>query len=67
MPFVPFTVEEKKVICSEALYTLAGEAVRELTPQAVEKMVDKALANYCSEEGARSLYRAVSNYLVDIL
>ncbi|KAF8624122.1 hypothetical protein AX15_006031 [Amanita polypyramis BW_CC] len=65
LPFVPFTREERKVICSEALYTLAGDAVRDLSPQAVEKMIDGALASYCSEEGARSLHRAISSELVN--
>ncbi|KAF8635527.1 hypothetical protein AX17_003910 [Amanita inopinata Kibby_2008] len=67
LPFVPFTEEEKKVICSEALYTLAGEAARELSPQAVDKMINSALASYCVDEGARSLYRAVSSQLIDFL
>jgi hypothetical protein len=67
LPFVPFTVGEKKAICSEALYTFAGETVRELTPQAVEKIIDVALESYCPEEGARSLYRAISSHLVDII
>ncbi|PFH51698.1 hypothetical protein AMATHDRAFT_141986 [Amanita thiersii Skay4041] len=67
LPFIPFTSEEKKVICSEALYTLAGEAVRDLSTQAVEKMIHGALASYIPDEGARSLYRAISNQLVENL
>ncbi|KAK2466638.1 hypothetical protein APHAL10511_000896 [Amanita phalloides] len=65
LPFVPFTLEEQKAICSEAMYMLAGEGVRELPPQAVEKIIDDALGSYCAKEGARSLYRAISRQLVD--
>lgn len=67
LPFVSFTTDEKKAISSEALYQLGGEAVLTLSPQVVESVVNTALANYSAEEGARSLYRAVSNQLVDII
>ncbi|KAF8891328.1 P-loop containing nucleoside triphosphate hydrolase protein [Infundibulicybe gibba] len=67
LPFVPFTEDEKKAICSEALYTVAGEAMRSISPTAVESMIRAAMASYCPEEGARSLYRAVSNQLVDTI
>ncbi|KAF9484639.1 hypothetical protein BDN70DRAFT_872152 [Pholiota conissans] len=67
LPFVPFTLEEKRAICSETLYTLGGELARSLPPEGVEKVIDTALAHYCAEEGARSLHRAISNQLVDII
>jgi hypothetical protein len=67
LPFVSFTTDEKKAISSEALYQLGGEAVLTLSPQVIESVVNAALANYSAEEGARSLYRAVSNQLVDII
>lgn len=67
LPFVPFTLDEKRAICSEALYNLGGDDLRSsLSSELVEKMVDTALADYCAVEGARSLYRAISNQLVDI-
>jgi ATP-dependent Clp protease ATP-binding subunit ClpA len=67
LPFVPFTLEEQKAIIAEALYSLAGELVRTLSPQTVESLVSGALAEYSPTEGARSLYRAVSSQLVDTI
>ena len=67
LPFVPFTLDEKKAICSEALYNLGGDVSRSLSPEVVEKMVDTALGEYYAVEGARSLYRAISNQLTDII
>jgi hypothetical protein len=60
-------LEERRAICSEALYNLGGDDSRSLSPKMVEKIVDTALADYCEVEGARSLYRAVSNQLADIV
>lgn len=67
LPFVPFSLEEKKAICSEALYTLGGELARSLSLEEVETMINAALANYSAPEGARSLSRAISNQLVDLI
>ncbi|KAJ6526273.1 P-loop containing nucleoside triphosphate hydrolase protein [Mycena vulgaris] len=55
LPFVPFTREEQAAICSEAFHALAGDA-----------LIRIALESYVPAEGARSLYRAVSNQLVDL-
>lgn len=60
-------MDEKRAICSEALHNLGGDDSRSLSPEKVEKMVDTALADYCEVEGARSLYRAISNQLADIV
>lgn len=65
LPFVPFTLEERRAICCEALYAIAGDIVSTLSAEVVDKMVDRALVGYIAAEGARSLYRAVSNELVD--
>lgn len=65
LPFVPFTSEEKRAICFEALHTIAGDVIRTLPTDVADSMVDGALASYASAEGARSLYRSVSNQLVD--
>ncbi|KJA26984.1 hypothetical protein HYPSUDRAFT_63248 [Hypholoma sublateritium FD-334 SS-4] len=67
LPFVPFTLEEKRAICSEALYTLGGELARTLAPETIQTVTESALAGYCEDEGARSLHRAISNKLVDII
>lgn len=67
LPFVPFTLDEKKAICSEALYNLGGDASLSLSPEVIQKVVDTALGDYCAVEGARSLYRAISNQLADII
>ncbi|KIJ16854.1 hypothetical protein PAXINDRAFT_75169, partial [Paxillus involutus ATCC 200175] len=65
LPFVPFTLDERKAIAAEAVYALAGEAARVMSPPDVESLVTKALPSYYPGEGARSLHRAVSNLLVD--
>ncbi|PPQ66205.1 hypothetical protein CVT26_011064 [Gymnopilus dilepis] len=65
LPFVPFMLEEKRAICSEALYTLGGELARSMSPEEVETMINAALGEYSAPEGARSLSRAISNQLVD--
>lgn len=67
LPFVPFTLEEKRAICSEALFALGGEMARALSSETVETLIDSALESYCEEEGARSLHRAISNHLVDVI
>ncbi|KAI6045623.1 P-loop containing nucleoside triphosphate hydrolase protein [Pisolithus marmoratus] len=67
LPFVPFTLEEKKAIAAESVYALGGEGARELPPQEVEALVMRALPHYVPGEGARSLHRAISNQLVDAL
>lgn len=67
LPFVPFTVEEKKAIAAEAVYSSGGEAIRASSPQEVETLALRALENYIPGEGARSLHRAISNQLMDAL
>jgi hypothetical protein len=51
-------------IAAEALYSFAGEQVRDMSPEDVESLVDRALSGYLPAEGARSLYRAVSSQLM---
>lgn len=63
LPFVPFTQEEKKVICFEAIHSLAGEVARGLSPQVVDEMINNALTEYRPQEGARSLHRVISSQL----
>lgn len=67
LPFVPFSMEEKRAICSEAFYTLGGEFARTLPQERVEGVIESALASFIPAEGARSLSRAISNQLVDII
>ncbi|KNZ73764.1 Chaperone protein ClpB [Termitomyces sp. J132] len=67
LPFVPFTPEERQAICYEALYTVAGDIVQTLSTGVVDVMIKGALANYTTAEGARSIYRAVSNQLVETI
>lgn len=64
---MPFTLDEKKAIAAEAVYALAGEASKSLSPQDVESLVTKALPNYHPSEGARSLHRAISSSLIDTI
>jgi hypothetical protein len=54
-------------IAAEALYSLAGERVGTMSPQDIESLIIGALPSYLPVEGARSLYRAVSNQLVDLI
>ncbi|KIL67162.1 hypothetical protein M378DRAFT_185841 [Amanita muscaria Koide BX008] len=63
LPFVPFTAEERRVICFEALYSLAGVEIRQLASLVVDRVIENALAKFRPEEGARSLYRAISEQL----
>lgn len=67
LPFIPFTVEEKMAIAAEAVYSLTSNAGKTMTPQDVEAIVIKVLPSYVPSEGARSLHRAVSNQLVDLV
>ncbi|KAJ7193846.1 hypothetical protein GGX14DRAFT_587860 [Mycena pura] len=66
LPFVPFTSSEQAVICAEAFHALGGEEVARLPADRVDLLVRAALLNYVPAEGARSLYRAVSNQLLDL-
>lgn len=54
-------------IAAEAVYSLTSNAGKTLTPQDVEAIVIKVLPSYVPSEGARSLHRAVSNQLVDLV
>lgn len=67
LPFVPFTSDERRAICFEALHTVAGDLVRGLAMETVGNIIDGALAGYVVAEGARSLFRAVSNQLVEYM
>lgn len=67
LPFVPFTLAEKKAICAETLCKLGGDSLQLLDSTEVESLIDSAIAEYYPAEGARSLYRAISNQLLDIL
>jgi hypothetical protein len=67
LPFIPFTAEEKMAIAAEAVYSLTSKAAKTLSPQDVEAIVMKVLPSYVPSEGARSLHRAVSNQLVDMI
>ncbi|KAH8099633.1 P-loop containing nucleoside triphosphate hydrolase protein [Cristinia sonorae] len=71
LPFVPFSDEEKMAIAAEALHSLTLTADESETPAlpaaTVEKLVKDSLRGYVPAEGARSLYRAVSNLLLDTI
>jgi len=67
LPFVPFTNEEKLAVASQALFLQGGEHARLMSPEAIEKLVVDAVAAYIPSEGGRSLYRAVSNFLLDAI
>ena len=58
-------------IAAEALQSLTGNASAEegsdLPAATVDKLVKDSLQGYVPAEGARSLYRAVSNLLLDTI
>ncbi|KAH9832896.1 P-loop containing nucleoside triphosphate hydrolase protein [Rhodofomes roseus] len=66
LPFIPFTTEEKMAIAAEALHSLTSEET-ELPPATIDMIVRNSLSAYIPAEGARSLYRAVSNLLLDTI
>jgi len=66
LPFVPFTRDEQTAICAEAFHALAEELIAQLPPDRLDALICGALLGYVPSEGARSLYRAVSNQLVDL-
>ncbi|KAJ7436215.1 hypothetical protein FB451DRAFT_194240 [Mycena latifolia] len=66
LPFVPFTRDEQTAICAEAFHALGAGMVSELAPGVLDTLIRSALESYVPSEGARSLYRAVSNQLVDL-
>jgi len=67
LPFVPFTNEEKLAVASQALFLQGGEHTRLMSPESIDKLVVDAVAAYIPSEGGRSLYRAVSNLLLDAI
>ncbi|KZT69829.1 hypothetical protein DAEQUDRAFT_765150 [Daedalea quercina L-15889] len=66
LPFIPFTTEEKLAIAAEALHSSTSEET-ELPPATIDMIVRNSLSAYIPAEGARSLYRAVSNLLLDTI
>ena len=54
-------------IATEALFSLAANVGQPMLPENVEELVRRALKSYVPVEGARSLYRAVSTELLDML
>lgn len=67
LPFVPFTHDEKQAVCAEAIYQLGGEDAMALSMETVNSLIERALEYYIPEEGARSLHRAVSNQILDVI
>lgn len=67
LPFVPFTPDEKKALCAEAIYQLGGEDALALSRDTVDELIESSMGRYIPAEGARSLHRAVSNQLVDVI
>ena len=67
LPFVPFTVDERMAIATEAFFSLTDDNAQSLPSSTVENLVQNALRSYAPTEGARSLYRAVSTELLEML
>ncbi|KAG7446255.1 P-loop containing nucleoside triphosphate hydrolase protein [Guyanagaster necrorhizus] len=67
LPLVPFTLDEMRAIASEALQSTSGDIIKDMSSEVLTSVVEGALSGSIPSEGARSLYRAVSNLLVDAL
>jgi hypothetical protein len=67
LPFVPFAEAELMAIATEAFYSLGGGQSYFVSPDVVERVSCKAIGCYIPEEGARSLHRAVSSLLSEVL
>ncbi|KLO14915.1 P-loop containing nucleoside triphosphate hydrolase protein [Schizopora paradoxa] len=65
LPFVPFSSEEKMAIASEALLSLGGDFAQEMSSDEFERFVARSVSDYVPTEGARSLYRSISNHLME--
>jgi len=59
-------MDEKLAIATEALFSLGGADTTRLSSEIVKSIARQSLEGYSPEEGARSLYRAVSGLLLDI-
>ncbi|KDQ33054.1 hypothetical protein PLEOSDRAFT_1060740 [Pleurotus ostreatus PC15] len=67
LPFVTFTMDEKMAIASEALHTLAGDLLKTISDDSLNMIIREGVGRYIPSEGARSLYRAVSEMLLDAI
>lgn len=65
LPFVPFSSEEKMAIASEALLSLGGDFAQEMSSDEFEHFATRSVSDYVPTEGARSLYRSISNHLME--
>lgn len=67
LPFIPFSQEEKMAIATEAMYSVGGDVVAKMEVEKLEKLAKKVVKGwFVEEEGARSLYRGVSEVLLDL-
>ena len=66
LPFVPFLEAELMAIATEVFYSLGGELAQSVSSDVVERISRRAIESYIPEEGARSLYRAISYLLTDV-
>lgn len=67
LPFVPFTMEEKMAIATEALFSVGTENVTRMEVTEVEKLAKRVVEGwFVEDEGARSLYRGVSEVLLEL-
>ena len=67
LPFIPFTYTEKRAIAAEIIMDQGAEMEASLDAETVRSVVDRVIVDYLPSEGARSIQRAVSTYLLDML
>ena len=67
LPFIPFTYTEKRAIAAEIIMDQCAEMEASLDAETIRSVVDRVIVDYLPSEGARSIQRAVSTYLLDVL
>ncbi|KAK0212817.1 P-loop containing nucleoside triphosphate hydrolase protein [Desarmillaria ectypa] len=67
LPFVPFTSDETRAIASEALQSISRDVIKGMSSEVLTSVIEGSVSGSIPSEGARSLYRAVSNLLVDAM
>lgn len=67
LPFLPFTLREKKAIGTEAILSYQDLIPKSLSPEEIDRIVDRSVndTNLVEEEGARSLYRVVEAHMLN--
>ncbi|KZT34719.1 P-loop containing nucleoside triphosphate hydrolase protein [Sistotremastrum suecicum HHB10207 ss-3] len=66
LPFTPFSQEELEALAYDAVVATVTQRQTPLTEEDMTKVVGEAVRNYLPKEGARSLFRAVAEQMLDL-